>query len=155
MNARDPRILDLLNEVLTAELTAINQYFLHARLCGHWGFGKLEGVIRKESIDEMKHADEVIERVLYLDGLPNLQRLFKINVGENVQECLEADLALEVTAIDRLNAGIALCVQVGDNGTRELLERILVGEEEHADWIETQLGAIKQVGLPNYLAQQL
>ncbi len=155
MNARDPRILDLLNEVLTAELTAINQYFLHARLCGHWGFGKLEGVIRKESIDEMKHADEVIERVLYLDGLPNLQRLFKINVGENVQECLEADLQLEVTAIDRLNAGIALCVQVGDNGTRELLERILVGEEEHADWIETQLGAIKQVGLPNYLAQQL
>ncbi len=155
MNARDPRILDLLNEVLTAELTAINQYFLPARLCGHWGFGKLEGVIRKESIDEMKHADEVIERVLYLDGLPNLQRLFKINVGENVQECLEADLQLEVTAIDRLNAGIALCVQVGDNGTRELLERILVGEEEHADWIETQLGAIKQVGLPNYLAQQL
>jgi len=155
MNARDPRILDLLNEVLTAELTAINQYFLHARLCGHWGFCKLEGIIRKESIDEMKHADEVIARVLYLDGLPNLQRLFKLNVGENVQECLEADLALEVTAIDRLNKGIALCVEVGDNGTRELLEGILVGEEEHADWIETQLGAIKQVGLPNYLAQQL
>lgn len=155
MKARDPRILDLLNDVLTAELTAINQYFLHAKLCGHWGFQKLQGKIRHESIDEMKHADEVIERVLYLDGVPNLQRLFKLNIGENVEELLRSDLALEVAAIARLNDGIALCREVGDNGTRELLERILVGEEEHADWIETQLEAITQVGLQNYLAQHL
>lgn len=155
MNARDPRIIELLNDVLTAELTAINQYFLHARLCGHWGFAKLQGVIRKESIDEMKHADEVIERILFLDGLPNLQRLSKLSIGESVEEALRADLALEYAAIERLNAGIALAREVGDNGTRELLERILVGEEEHTDWIETQLEAIARVGIQNYLAQQI
>lgn len=155
MKARDPRILDLLNDVLTAELTAINQYFLHAKLCGHWGLRKLAGKIRHESIDEMKHADEVIERILYLEGVPNLQRLFKLNIGENAEELLRSDLALEVTAIARLNDGIALCREVGDNGTRELLESILTGEEEHADWIETQLEAIQQVGLQNYLAQHL
>jgi bacterioferritin len=151
----DPEILEILNDVLTAELTAVNQYFVHAKLCQNWGFSRLAGVVRHESIDEMKHADELIDRILYFDGMPNVQRLYPVKIGETVKEQFELDLALEYQAIGRLNAGIATCVAKGDNGTRELLERILVAEEEHTDWLETQLEAMRQVGEENYLSQQL
>ena len=155
MRAKDPRILTLLNEVLTAELTAINQYFLHSKLAGNWGFARLHKALRHESIDEMKHAELVTERILFLDGIPNLQLLWKLNIGETVEEQFNSDLALEYAAIERLNAGIALARELGDNGTRELLEKILVSEEQHVDWIETQLAAIERVGLQGYLAEQL
>lgn len=155
MKAANPELIEILNEVLTAELTAINQYFVHAKMCGNWGFRRLHGYIRKESIDEMRHAEAVIDRVLFLDGVPNLQRLGKLNIGETVDEQLKSDLALEYAAVERLNRGIALAVASGDNSTRELLARILVSEEEHIDWIEGQLEAIRQIGLPNWLAQQL
>src|SRR5512146_3288073 len=135
----DPKVIALLNDVLCNELTAINQYFLHARMCENWGYERLWKKIRAESIDEMKHADEVIERILYLEGLPNLQRLGKVNVGENVPEMLKLDLELEGVAIPTLNRGIELCRKLGDNGTAELLEDMLVEEEEHANWLETQL----------------
>ena len=148
-------IIDNLNDVLTAELTAINQYFLHSELCEHWGYGALHKKIRAESIDEMKHAEQLIERILYLDGLPNVQRLGKIKIGENVVEVLTADRELEREAIPRLNQGIELCRSSGDNGTRALLEAILRNEEDHLDWIETQLALIEKVGEQNYLAQQI
>ena len=148
-------IIELLNEVLTAELTAINQYFVHAKMCENWGFRRLAEVNRHESIDEMKDADALIERILYLDGLPNLQRLGKVNVGESVEEMLQIDHDTEANAIAVLNRGIAFARNVGDNGTAELLEDILEGEEEHADWIEAQQEAVKQMGIQNYLAQQL
>jgi bacterioferritin len=151
----DPQIIDLLNEVLTSELTSVNQYFLHAKMCRNWGYNRLAEIDRKESIGEMKHADELIERILFLEGLPNLQRLFKVQVGESVPEQLALDRDTEVQAIGRLNRGIALCVQLGDNGSRELLERILVGEEEHLDWLETQLGLIATLGEQPYLAEQI
>lgn len=155
MKAANPALIEVLNDVLSAELTAINQYFLHAKLCKNWGFGKLHSVLRHESIDEMKHAEQITERILFLEGLPNLQRLYKLNIGETVEEQLKSDLALEYTAVERLNKGIQLCVESGDNGTRAMLEGILVSEEEHIDWIETQIETIRQVGLQNYLAQQL
>jgi bacterioferritin len=151
----DPAIIDLLNEVLTNELTAVNQYFLHARICENWGYERLYEKFRHESIDEMKDADELIKRVLYLEGLPNMQRYEKVNVGESVPEMFALDLDVEKRAIGTLNRGIKLCRDKGDNGTAELLEDILEGEEEHADWIETQLTAIDQVGAQNYLAEQL
>ncbi len=149
------KIIEKLNEVLTAELTAINQYFIHAKMCANWGYARLAGKIRAESIDEMKHADTLIERILYLDGIPNLQRLYKVNVGETVKEQFELDLELEKVAIARLNDGVAMCRELGDNGSRELLEHMLVSEEEHADWLETQLELMKQVGEQNYMAQQI
>lgn len=155
MKAANPQLIDVLNEVLTAELTAINQYFIHAKMCKNWGFGKLHSYLRKESIDEMRHAEQVIDRVLFLDGLPNLQRLDKLQVGETVEEQLESDLALELRAVERLNRGIVLATAANDNGTRDLLNRILVSEEEHIDWIESQREAIRQVGLQNWLAQQI
>ena len=148
-------ILRLLGELLTNELTAINQYFVHARMCGNWGYERLAAKVRAESIDEMKHADEVISRILYLEGVPNLQRLGKLNVGETVKEQLESDLALERHAIEFLNQGIAAARQHGDNGTEDLFTRILVGEEDHADWLETQLELMRQVGEAHYLAQQV
>lgn len=151
----DPRLVKALNDVLTAELTAINQYFLHAKMCQDWGLHKLGGKIRAESIDEMKHADQLIERILYLGGVPNVQKLGKINIGETVPELLKSDLALEYEALPRLNAGIALAVEAGDNGTRALLEEILRSEEAHTDWIETQLDLIERLGVQNYMAQQL
>ena len=151
----DPAIIDLLNQVLTNELTAVNQYFLHARICENWGYERLYEKFRHESIDEMKDADELISRILYLDGLPNVQRYNKVNVGESVPEMFQLDLQLEKDAIAALNAGIALSRDKGDNGSAELLEEILEGEEEHADWLETQLTAIDQVGAQNYLAEQL
>jgi bacterioferritin len=151
----DARVIALLNDVLCNELTAINQYFLHARLCQNWGYERMYKKVRAESIDEMKHADEVIQRILYLDGLPNLQKLGKLEIGETVVEQLKSDLALEKRAIPVLNAGIALCRDKGDNGTAELLEEILVDEEEHADWLEAQLTLVEQVGAQNYLAEQI
>ena len=149
------QVLEILNEVLTGELTAINQYFIHAKMCHNWGYERLHKKVRAESIDEMRHAEALIERVLYLDGVPNLQRLWKLAVGQTVKEQLEADLNLERLAIERLNRGVELARGVADNGSRELLERILVSEEEHADWLEAQLTLIQQVGEPNYLAQQI
>jgi bacterioferritin len=151
----DPKIIELLNDVLTGELTAINQYFIHAKMCQNWGFSKLAEHLRHESIDEMKHADQLIERVLYLEGVPNVQRYSGINVGETVKEQFSVDYALEKAAIARLNAGVALCRDRGDNGSRELLEKILVSEEEHADWLEAQLGLIETVGEQNYLAEKI
>ena len=149
------QVLSLLNDVLTAELTAINQYFIHARMCENWGYERLWKKIREESMGEMKHADALIARILYLDGVPNLQRLGKVNVGETVPEQLRLDLELEKAAIQMLNAGIEQSRSLGDNGTRELLEHMLEGEEEHANWIEAQLELITQVGEGNYLAQQI
>ena len=148
-------IITLLNDVLTGELTAINQYFIHAKMQANWGYKRLADASRDESIDEMKHAEKVIERILYFDGTPNLQRLSPVRVGETPGEQLRLDLELEKEAIPRLNAGIAAAVAAGDNGTRDLLETILVDEEEHADWLETQLGLIEQLGENHYLAQQL
>jgi bacterioferritin len=149
------QIIAMLNDVLTAELTAINQYFIHARMCENWGYQRLWKTIREESIGEMKHADRLIERILYLDGVPNLQRLGKVNVGETVPEQLRLDLAVEAAAIKALNTGIELSRTLGDNGTRELLEDILKAEEAHANWIEAQLTLIQQAGEGNYLAQQI
>jgi bacterioferritin len=151
----DAKVIALLNEVLANELTAINQYFLHARLCENWGYERLWKKVRAESIDEMQHADKVIQRILYLEGMPNLQKLGKLEIGETVLEQLQSDLALEKRAIPVLNAGVELCRGKGDNGTAELLEEILVDEEEHADWLEAQLTLVEQVGLQNYLAQQV
>jgi bacterioferritin len=149
------KLIEALNDVLTAELTGINQYFIHAKMCENWGYRRLAEVNRKESIGEMKHADELIERILFLDGLPNMQRLGKVRVGETVAEQLKLDHSLELDAIGRLNKTIALAVDVGDNGSRELLEKILVSEEEHVDWLEAQIELLKQVGEQNYLAQQI
>ena len=151
----DPEVIELLNEVLTAELTAINQYFIHAKMCDNWGYDRLAEHIKDESIDEMKHADSIIERILFLEGVPNMQRLYPVRVGETVKEQFELDLAVEVEAVKRFNDGIALAVEVGDNATRHMLEEMLVSEEDHADWLETQLEAMRQVGEQNYLAQQL
>jgi len=148
-------VLELLNDVLTAELTAVNQYFLHAKMCDNWGYRRLAHHSREESIGEMKDADHLIERILYLEGVPNLQRLGTVGVGETVPEQLQIDLELERAAIDRLNQGIALCVAEGDNGSRDLLEDILEGEEEHADWLETQLALLTELGEAHYLAQQM
>ena len=149
------KVIQTLNDVLTAELTSINQYFIHAKMCQNWGYNKLAKKIRDESIDEMKHADKLIERILFLEGVPNVQRLNKVNVGETVREQFELDLKLELDAISRFNTGIALARDVGDNATRELLERMLISEEEHTDWLETQLSLITQLGEPMYCAQQL
>ena len=151
----DKATIQLLNEVLTGELTAINQYFCHARMCSNWGYKRLADHIRKESIDEMKHAQALIDRVLFLGGVPNVQRLGKVNIGETVKEQLTVDLALENEALPRLNAGIEQLRVAGDNGSRLLLEEILASEEHHVDWLEEQLELIAQIGEPNYLAQQI
>jgi bacterioferritin len=151
----DPQVVELLNEVLTAELTAVNQYFLDAKMFENWGYHRLAERFRSESIDEMKDADRLIERLLYFDGHPNLQRLDTIRTGETPVEKLSLALTLEQEAIARLNGGIALCVERGDNGTRDLLEEILEGEEEHADWLESQLSLVEQLGQNHYLAQQI
>jgi bacterioferritin len=151
----DKKIIDILNDVLTSELTAISQYFVHAEMCDNWGYEHLHDRIRKHSIGEMKHAEALIERVLFLEGIPNVQRLGKITIGENVPEQLRFDLALEVDAVKRLNNGIESCRQAEDNNSRHLLEEILEDEDEHIDWLEAQLTLIEQVGAPNYLAQQI
>src|SRR5438270_12651693 len=140
------KIVDLLNQVLSHELTSINQYFIHARMCENWGYQRLWKKVRAESIEEMKHADTLIERILYLEGLPNLQRLGKVNVGQTVPEQLRLDLDVEKAAVKALNAAIELCRSLGDNGSREMLAEILEGEEDHANWLEAQLTLIDQVG---------
>lgn len=151
----DSEIIALLNDVLTAELTAINQYFIHSKMCANWGYTKLASKKKEESIEEMRDADAVIDRILYLDGTPNMQRLNPVKVGEDVVEQHKADLALEVGAVDRLNKGIKVCSDKGDHGTRELLERILKGEEHAIDWLEAQLHIIEEIGKEQYLAQQI
>ncbi len=151
----NPKVIYLLNEILTGELTAINQYFLHGRICKNWGFKFLGEYIYKESIDEMKHADRLIERILFLDGLPNVQKLDKINIGTTVVEILKNDLAFEMLAVPRLNRSIQICRDEGDNGSEDLLTKILVSEEEHVDWLEAQLELVRQVGEAQYLAQQI
>ncbi len=151
----DPRVIDALNDVLTGELTAISQYFLHAKMCLNWGYAYLGKKIYDESIDEMKHADKLVERVLFLDGLPNLQKLGKLSIGSSVVEILKSDLALESGTIPRLNLAIALCRDAGDNGSENLLTEILVDSESHVDWLEQQVELLSQVGEPHYLAQQI
>jgi bacterioferritin len=151
----DPQVLEALNAVLTAELTAINQYFIHYRMCDNWGYLRLAKKKREESIDEMKDADRVIHRILYLDGIPNMQRLSPVRVGEDAVEQHRLDLALETEAIKRLNDAIELARSKGDNGTRELLEEILAGEEHSADWLEGQLHVVEEIGKERYLAEQL
>lgn len=148
-------IIALLNDVLVGELTAINQYFLHARMCKDWGYEKIAAKIHAESIDEMKHASDLTDRILLLKGVPNFQKLDKLRIGENVKEQLESDKALEEIAIARLKPGIELCYKHHDHTSRELLERILKDEENHLDWIESQLGIIAEIGFENYLAQQI
>jgi bacterioferritin len=148
-------VIKILNEVLTGELTAINQYFLHARMCKNWGYDRLAAYTYKESIEEMKHAQTLIDRILFLEGIPNLQKLDKLNIGENVKEQLEADLAVEILALERLRHGIDICFAAKDHTSREILEHILEEEEDHVDWLEAQLGLIKDLGLENYLAQQI
>jgi bacterioferritin len=149
------RVLELLNQILTHELTSVNQMFLHARMCEHWGYRRLGKRIHDESIEEMRNADRLVQRILYLDGLPNLQRLGKVNVGENVGEQLALDLDVERTAIRVMNETIEACRSAGDDGSRALLADLLGREEAHASWLETQLGLIAQLGAANYLAQQL
>jgi bacterioferritin len=146
-------VVAALNDILTGELTSVNQYFLHAKMLENWGFDRLAERIRKESIDEMKHADVLIERILYLEGVPNVQKLGRIRIGENVPEILASDLSLEQEAIPRLNQAIALCTSEADHGTRVILDEILRSEEEHLDWLETQQRLVAEVGLQNYLAQ--
>jgi len=151
----DAQVIEVLNEVLTAELTSINQYFIHAMMCRNWRYERLAKHSREESIEEMKHAQELIERILYLDGVPNMQRYMRIDVGPTVSEQHQFDLQLERDAVARLNKGIALCTDRGDNGSRLLLEKILHEEEEHIDWLEAQLQQIQDVGLQNYLSEQI
>jgi bacterioferritin len=148
-------VIQVLQDVLSAELTAVNQYFIHARMNENWGYKKLSAYMRKESIEEMRHAQDVIDRILYFDGAPNMQKYLKINVGRTVPEQFQNDLEVEYQAVPRLNKGIEVARALGDNGTRSLLETILKDEERHVDWLEAQLGIIKEIGVENYLAQQM
>ena len=148
-------VVEFLNKVLTNELTAINQYFLHGEMCGNWGYDLLHNEIRKHAIDEMKHAEQIIEHILFLDGFPNLQRLGTLKIGETVPEQFKSDLGLEQEAVQLLTEAVEHCVKVGDFNTRAKLETILTSEEEHIDWIETQIETMKQVGVENYLSQHM
>ena len=148
-------MVKVLNEVLRKELTGINQYFIHAKMCKNWGYAVLAEHAWNESIDEMKHADQIVERILFLEGVPNIQAYDKIQVGSNVKRQLENDLGLEQAALTVLRPGIRTCLDARDDASRELLEHIVVDEEHHIDWIETQFHQIKEVGYENYLAQQI
>jgi bacterioferritin len=148
-------VINVLNEVLTSELTAINQYFIHSKMCDDWGFQKLAAKKREESLEEMKHADIIISRILFLEGAPNMQRYFPVTVGEDAIEQHRLDLQVEYDAVKRLNSGITLCRDKGDNGTRELLEAILQQEEEGIDWLEAQLHLVEAVGSERYLTEQM
>ena len=149
----DEKVLEFLNEQLTAELTAINQYFLHAKMQENWGWVKLAAHTRAESIDEMRHAESLTDRILFLEGLPNYQRLFQLRIGQNIREMFEADMKIEVEAVDRLRRGIAHMAEVGDHTSKRLFEAILADEETHVDYLETQLGLLDTLGEPLYLAQ--
>ena len=151
----DDQILEALNDILTAELTAVNQYYVHAKMCENWGYQRLRRHKYDESIGEMKHADALIERILYLEGTPNMQRLHPVRVGEDPIEQHELDLAMEKEAVKRLNQAIGLCRERGDNGSRELLEGILRSEEEGLDWLEAQLHLVEEVGRKSYLAEMI
>ena len=151
----DIKVISNLNKVLSNELVAISQYFLHARLVKNWGYHKLASKLHKESIDEMKHAQQLIDRILFLEGLPNLEIQNSIKVGQNVLQQLQYDLDLELKSIPFLREGIDICLKIKDHTTREILEHILLNEEEHIDWIEAQLSCIKDIGIENYLTQQL
>ena len=150
----NPKVLAVLNDVLKAELTSINQYMVHAEMCENWGFKKLGKITKVNAIGEMKHAEVLIERILYLEGTPNVSDMFKILIGKAVPEQLKNDLKLEEDAVSRLNQGIATCVTAGDNGSRDLLVTLLKDEEEHIDFLEAQLHQIQEMGLQNYLATQ-
>ena len=149
----DARVIELLNEQLTSELTAINQYFLHAKMQQNWGLTKLAAYTREESIDEMRHAEKLTDRILFLDGLPNYQRLGTLNIGQTVREQLQSDLAIEVAVVERLRPGIAMCREKGDMTSANLFEEILADEEHHIDYIETNLALIDRLGEQLYLAQ--
>ena len=151
----NPKVIQALNEALKEELTAISQYFLHAEMCENWHYDKLGAYIKKQSIDEMKHAEVLIERILFLDGTPNMTELLKINVGENVKAQLESDLKLEIDAVGQYNRAVELARQEGDNASRELFEKLLKDEEEHVDWLEAQLYQIGEIGYERYLSQQV
>ena len=148
-------VIQVLQDALCAELTAVNQYFIHARMNENWGYKKLAAYILKESIEEMRHAQDLIDRILYFDGAPNMQKYMKINVGKTVPEQFAFDLQVEYDAVARLNKGIELSRERGDNGTRALLEKMLKDEEEHIDWLEAQIGIVEKIGVENYLAQQM
>ena len=150
-----PEIIEFLNEALAAEVTAINQYFVNSKVCEDWGWTRLAAKMREESIEEMHDAEKLMDRILYLDGMPRLESLSSVRPGKTVEEQMENDRQLEVTAIDRYRRGVALAAEQGDVGTRELLEHLLVGEEEHLDWIETQQSAIADIGIQNYLQAQM
>ena len=151
----NPDVIEALKGILTNELTAVNQYFLHARMCRDWGYNKIGDKVYAESIDEMKHAKELIDRILFLKGIPNVQKLHALKIGKNIHSQLENDLALENKAIPDLTEAIEICNIAKDHGTREMLEHILVSEEEHVDWIESQLNIIEEIGIENYLSQQM
>ena len=151
----NPKTLEFLNGALKAELTAINQYFLHSKMCENWGYFRLAQYYRKESIEEMMHAEKLMQRILFLDGGPNMTDIGRINIGKNVKAQFESDLALEMDAVAHLNKAIKFTAEAGDNASRQLFEEILVDEEEHVDYLEGQLHAIAEVGLENFLAQQL
>lgn len=150
-----PEVIAALNEALKEELSAINQYFLHAEMCENWHYGKLGDFIRKQSIDEMKHAESIVERILFLDGTPNMTELMHLNIGQSVKEQLTNDLKLEVNAVAMYNRFVATARDAGDNASRELFERLLKDEEEHVDWLEAQLHQIKEIGYERYLSQQI
>jgi bacterioferritin len=150
-----PKVIEFLNEALTAELTAINQYFAAAKIADHWGYGRLAEKFREESIEEMRDAEKLIDRILLLDGHPNHQRLGTVLTGETVLEQLQADRTLEENAVAMYRRGVVIALEEGDPGSRELLEHLVIGEEEHLDWIETQLGVIDDIGIERYLQSQL
>jgi bacterioferritin len=151
----DEEVLEMLGDVLSAELTGINQYFIHSMMQANWRYKRLADRSRKESIEEMRHAEEIMQRMIYLDGAPNVQRYMRIDVGQTVPDQHQYDLNLEKDAVARMNRGIELCRAKGDNGSRVLLEKLLHDEEEHVDWLESQLQQIQEMGLPNYLALQV
>jgi bacterioferritin len=149
------QIVEALNELLTLELTGINQFFLHARMCSNWGYDRLADNIRHRSLDEMKHAEKIVDRILYLEGIPNLQRLDKIRIGESVEEQLKLDYEHEKRLIEKMREQVALFLKLEDHGSRQMVEEMLAGEEDDADWFEAQFDLIRQVGIAHYLAQQI
>jgi bacterioferritin len=151
----NPKVIAALNEALKEELTAINQYFLHAEMCENWHYTRLGDFIKKQSIDEMKHAEKLIERILFLDGVPNLTELMHLKIGANVKEQLESDLKLEIGAVAMYNRSVQICREEGDNASRELFEQLLKDEEMHVDWLEAQLHQVKEIGYERYLSQQI